>query len=209
MALESGHQNFRPQRRVIADMRERGHKGLRRHQAAGQLPRPKADTGGRQRTPWKEMPGVLLARGRDVGMRKHVARRNIMARQNIAAKGNHTRNLLFGEGNIAERMTGILNFDTDRMGVEVGHAAPVRLPRVPCAFVFIDHLYHAAIKVNEVVRTDFFFGVAQPLPRCFRIRQVGVMQHQHARRDIGRTVVEIGRGGLLQKGVAHVLGVWP
>src|SRR5690348_16673641 len=78
-------------------------------------------------------------------------------------------------------MAGILDFDTDRMRVDIPLAAPVGSARVPRTQTFRNQLRNPSVFVDYVMAGNSAFGAPQPIDGLRRRRHAGIMQDEKRR----------------------------
>lgn len=71
------------------------------------------------------------------------------------------------------------NFDTDGGGVDIGEAAPMRAPRVPCAHVIVYKLVRPPILLNHIMGADFAGRIAKAFQRGFGALHSRIVQDDH------------------------------
>src|SRR5262249_5795564 len=124
---------------------------------------PKSDAGTGEAPPIELLAGVTLSAGRNVGMGEHAVWRDSVARENVDTKRLDCLHFGIRKVGIVEVVAGIVNFDADRAGIEVGLARPAALTGVPRALRLGHHLRDAALLVDEIMRRDLGLLARQPL----------------------------------------------
>ena len=82
-------------------------------------------------------------------MGEHALRRDGVAAQDIETERFDRPHLGFGEIRIVEIVTGIMDLDADRTGIDVGLAGPEALAGVPSALRLRDELRDAPVLVHR------------------------------------------------------------
>ena len=90
---------------------------------------------------------------------------------------------------------GVVDLDSDGMGVEAGEAGPVAFPRVPGLDVEGGELGELAVPSDHQMRRGPGFGVAQPADRALGARAGGIVEHEEPGRDSSAAV-----GGIVPLG---------
>src|SRR5438067_12137415 len=100
-------------------------------------------------------------------------RRNPVPGQDVAAQSLEGGHLGFGKGAIAPFVAGIDDFDADRAAVEVLLTLPARNPGMEGAALLRDEPPDRAVFLDDVMRADPRFGIAQPIDRLGGARHAG------------------------------------
>jgi hypothetical protein len=149
-----------------------------------------------QLSPGKQLSWIHLAGGGYVGMAHDTICRNGMAREDGVREFQERIDLRCGKRDIAEFVSGIDEFDSDRAAVHIALAGPPRNSGVPRAPAFVDVAIDTAIAIDRVMRRYFRFGIAQPVERLFGRAHARVVQDEHIDCRARRPRVMIGRGTL-------------
>src|SRR6266702_7566577 len=111
--------------------------------------------------PRKFLAGVFLAERSDIRMREHAMGRHLAAKHDAAAQRDHGGDLAQRKVRIAPVMAAIDDLDTDRAGVDVFLAGPMRRAGVPGALALWHALHDAAVFEHDVMRRNLGAGGAE------------------------------------------------
>ena len=89
-----------------------------------------------------------------------------MAFDDVSAERDDGIHLRARKIRVAVLVTRVLNFDADRMRIDIALAAPVRNTGMPGAHRFRHHLCNRAVVGDDVVARDAAFWPRQPID-CF------------------------------------------
>src|ERR1044071_3615467 len=125
--------------------------------------------------------------------------RDTPAGDDVAAQPLDRAHLRLREFAIAPFMARIDDLDPYRDVIQIVLAEPARDPGVKRAALLGYQPPDRAVLLDEIMRADLGFRVAQPVERGGGIRHAGIMQYQHVDRPhVGRLAAAavIGRGTL-------------
>src|SRR5262249_58836598 len=113
---------------------------------------PVSDTGFIKRAPREFLPRILLARRRNIRMGQDADRGNRVAGLDAPAERRYCRDLAFRKIRIAVIVPRIGDFDSDRAGIDISLAGPLRFAGVPGTTAFRNYLHDPAVLEDEIVR---------------------------------------------------------
>ena len=130
---------------------------------------PEAKPFFRHEQPVELFTGIDLATRSHIRMRENAVRRHTVPMGDILRERDHGPHLARRKIGISVLMTEILDFDADRMRIDIGVATPIGDARMPRTLVLRNELGNPPILVDDVMAGDTALGSREPVD-CLRRR---------------------------------------